>query len=233
MNQGSTRRPGYGLTLRSRAMPALFGAGPFALLQQLDDNMNQLFEEFGSARLFGSGGPGEAGLWSPQVEMCERDGKLHVYADLPGMAKDDIKVDIDAGRLTIEGERRSTNDDKAAQQGRYHSERSYGSFYRSIPLPEGIDADTAQASFRDGVLDVCFDAPSARTQQKRTLQVEDGPTQHAGASADAAGSDRASSAASDGASTTAGSAASGTDGADKPQAASSPAQPASTAQRSA
>ena len=101
MNQGLSRRPGYGVVSRSSGLPSLFGSGPFALLQQLDEDMNRLFEEMGGALMVGAGAT-EPGFWSPQVEVCERDGKLHVYADLPGMAKDDIKVDLDEGRLTVE-----------------------------------------------------------------------------------------------------------------------------------
>jgi HSP20 family protein len=158
-------------------MPSLFrgDGGPFALLRQLDDDMNRLFDEFSSGRLSG----GEGG-WLPQIEMCERDGRLHVYADLPGMTKDDIKVDLTEGQLTLQGERRSAEEGGEQQQGYYRSERSYGSFYRSIPLPDGVNVDSAQASFRDGVLDVSFDAPKQQ-RRGRTLTIGDGsPTTSAG-----------------------------------------------------
>jgi HSP20 family protein len=104
-----------------------------------------------------------------------------VCADLPGLKREDIKVDLDEGRLTIQGERHSHNVDdrrteRQQQGGYYRSERSYGSFYRSIPLPEGIDVDSAQASFRDGVLDITFDAPQSRAARRRTLEIADDGT---------------------------------------------------------
>jgi HSP20 family protein len=167
------RRPG---------MPSPFGSdgGPFALLRQLDEDMNRLFDEF----YRGSGITGGEGGWMPQVEVQQREGKLHVCADLPGMKKDDIKVDLADGQLTIQGERRreSSGGDDAHGGGYYRSERSYGSFYRSIPLPEGIDVDSAEASFRDGVLDISFDAPKEAQTRARRLEITEGSSPGGGAS---------------------------------------------------
>jgi HSP20 family protein len=184
MNQESTSRRGggYGMVPRSTGLPTLFGSGgPFALLQQLDEDMNRLFDEFGVGSIFrpSSQQGGGANPWSPQLEVYQRDNKLHVCADLPGLKREDIKVDLDEGRLTIQGERHSQNVDdqrgeRQQQGGYYRSERSYGSFYRSLPLPEGIDVDSAQASFRDGVLDITFDAPPNRASRRRTLQIGEG-----------------------------------------------------------
>jgi HSP20 family protein len=174
---------GGAVATRGHGMPSLFGGddGPFALLRQLDEDMNRLFDEFYGGRSFGAeGAPG----WMPQVEVQEREGKLHVCADLPGMSKDDVKVDLADGQLTIQGERRrETSSGQEPGQGYYRSERSYGSFYRSIPLPEGIDVDSAQASFRDGVLDVCFDAPKESSRGARRLEISEGASSGGAASA--------------------------------------------------
>src|SRR5579859_8111059 len=121
------------------------GTDPFALMNTFRREMDHLFDDFG---LIGTG-------WSPQIEVCERDGKLHVCADLPGLDKDDVRVEFMENNLTIEGERRSEERDE--RNG--WSERSYGRFFRSIPLPDGVNADTAKASFENGVLDITFDAP--------------------------------------------------------------------------
>jgi len=185
MNQPSSSRRGggHGMVPRESGLPSLFAGGPFALLQQLDEDMNRLFDELGGGSLFRPSlqQGGSASPWLPQIEVYERDNKLHVCADLPGMKREDIKVDLDEGRLTIQGERHSQNVDdqrgeRQQQGGYYRSERSYGSFYRSLPLPEGVDVDSAQASFRDGVLDITFNAPPSRGAQRRTLQVGDGET---------------------------------------------------------
>jgi HSP20 family protein len=127
-------------------------------------------------------------MWMPQVEMCERGGKLHVFTDLPGMRKDDVKLSIDGDQLVIEGERRSSHDEGAQQQGGFfHTERSYGSFYRSIPLPESVDPGTVDASFKDGVLDVCFDVPKPQQAKSRQVQIRDGGSGAASMPSESAG----------------------------------------------
>jgi len=160
---------------RGPSTPALWSADPFAVTRRFADEMNRVFEDFG----FGSGllspsfGPGrlmgaELAAWSPQVEVFQRDDRLVVRADLPGMTKDDIKVDVTDDAVTIQGERRQEHEER--REGYYHTERSYGSFYRSIPLPEGVEADKADASFRDGVLEVIM--PARRQEASRGRRVE-------------------------------------------------------------
>jgi HSP20 family protein len=173
-------QPGGAMARRGGgSLPSLWGqrGGPFELMRRLDEDMDRLFNQFwgGGRNLLRGRGPDAPQMWMPQVEMCERGGKLHVFTDLPGMRKEDVKLSIDGDQLVIEGERRSGHDEGAQQQGGFfHSERSYGSFYRSIPLPEGVDPGTVDASFKDGVLDVCFDAPKPQQARSRQVQIRDG-----------------------------------------------------------
>jgi len=110
-------------------------------------------------------------MWSPHIEVFERNGKLVVQADLPGIKRDDVNVRIEQDALIIQGQRQQQQ--TTNQRGYYRSERSYGSFYRTIPLPEGTDTESATASFRDGVLEIELDAP--REQQRgRTLEIREG-----------------------------------------------------------
>ena len=92
-----------------------------------------------------------------------------VRADLPGLNKDDVNVEVDNGVLAISGERR--HESQEDRDGFYRSERSYGQFYRSIPLPEGVNPEQCEASFRDGVLDVTLPAPKQETRKARKIQV--------------------------------------------------------------
>ena len=164
-------------------------SGPFSIMRRISDEMDRFFENFGMGRSLMSGGEsgqwGEQGhgghnqpsMWSPHVEVSERDGKLLIQADLPGMKREDISVQVEHDAIVIQGERKAhqTSD----QGGYYRSERSYGSFFRTIPLPEGTNADSAQASFRDGVLEIELDAP--REQQRgRRLEIREGGTGSAG-----------------------------------------------------
>jgi HSP20 family protein len=177
----------YGVARRQEpfGLPSLFSTNPFEMLRRLDEDMERLFDQF-SGGLWRPGRAfarlGERSMWSPQIELREQGGKLHLYADLPGLSRDDIKVDIEGDTVTIQGERKSAMEDR--QEGYYRSERSYGSFYRTIPLPEGVDTTNAQATFKDGVLDISFDAP-ARQQRGRRLEIRDASS---GASSSTAGS---------------------------------------------
>jgi len=93
-----------------------------------------------------------AGMWMPAVDVSERDGKLIVHADLPGLKKEDVKVEVTDDTLIIQGERREEHQEN---DGGYHrSERTYGKFYRSIPLPQGAETDKAKAEFNNGVLEL-------------------------------------------------------------------------------
>ncbi len=117
-------------------------------------------------------GTSPASGWLPEVEICERGGRLHVSTDLPGLSREDLQLHFDSGQLVVQGERRTTST-TAQPGGYYRSERTYGQFRRVIPLPEGVNPDTAQASFHNGVLDVSFDMP-VRHNRNRQIPIQDG-----------------------------------------------------------
>src|SRR5215471_2621983 len=132
---------------------------PFSMMRRFADEMDRMFEGFGfpSMERLGPWTPVEH--FSPEVEIFERNGKLVVRADLPGLTKDDVKVDIAEDAIVLEGERKYEHEEK--EEGLYRSERSYGQFRRQIPLPEGTKTDTANATFKNGVLEITMDAPQA------------------------------------------------------------------------
>ncbi|WP_084267220.1 Hsp20/alpha crystallin family protein [Azohydromonas lata] len=135
----------------------------------VDDAMAEAPGGASSSSAMGSS-PGAG--WLPQVELCERGGRLHISMDLPGLHRDDLQVHFDHGQLVVQGERRTTST-SAQPGGYYRSERSYGHFKRALPLPEGVNPDTAQASFHNGVLDVSFDMP-VRHNRSRQIPIQDG-----------------------------------------------------------
>ncbi|MEW6128856.1 MAG: Hsp20/alpha crystallin family protein [Acidobacteriota bacterium] len=166
------------LTRREPHYPALWSNNPFAMMNRFAEEMERMFDDFGIGRSlptmrFGRGwGELESSQmvgWSPQIEVFEREGQFIVRADLPGLKKDDVKVDITDDALTIQGERKQEHEEEG--EGWYRSERGYGSFFRSIPLPEGINADEAKASFRDGVLEISMPAPQQPQQRRRQIEV--------------------------------------------------------------
>jgi HSP20 family protein len=137
-------------------------ATPFTFMRRFGEEMDRLFGDFGFGAL------GNA-AWAPQVEVFERNNQLIVRADLPGMTKDNVNVDITDDALVIRGERNSEREED--EEGYYRSERSYGSFYRRIPLPEGVNAQEAKADFRNGVLEITMPAQQAAQQKRRQLEI--------------------------------------------------------------
>ena len=150
----ATAPHGY-LTVRNTGYPTgllmapgdLFRLGPFALMRRMSEEMDRVMEEFGMNRA-------DAGTaaWSPRVEVSQQDGKYQVRAELPGINPSDVKLELTDEALIIEGERNAeTHENKGGVQ---LTERQYGRFYRSIPLPEGSQGEDAKARFENGVLEV-------------------------------------------------------------------------------
>jgi len=149
------------------------------------DEMDRAFADFGHEtpwrlpRLFARGrkllrhAPEAVGMaWAPRIDVHERDGKFIVHADLPGMTKEEVKVEVFDDMLTIEGERKQEK--KEQREGYSYSECSYGSFYRSIPLPEGVDTGKAMADFSKGVLEVTMPVTPSRETKARQIEVREG-----------------------------------------------------------
>lgn len=112
--------------------------------------------------------------WAPAVEVFHRHNELVVRAELPGLTKDDIKVDVTDDHISLRGERKLEH--KEEKDGVFRSERSYGSFYREIPLPEGTIPDQAKANFKNGVLEITMPAPPEQVRLGRRLEVTEGST---------------------------------------------------------
>ena len=97
--------------------------------------------------------------WVPALEMKERDHTLTVHVDLPGIKKDEVSVTVTDRGLVIEGER--THEARDTENEWFTTERTYGKFYRLVPLPDGIKKEEVKATFKDGVLEVTVPLPTA------------------------------------------------------------------------
>jgi HSP20 family protein len=140
---------------------AEYDYSPFSIMRRLSDEMDRVFANtFGSPR-----SELEKSAWSPAVEVRERGGNLEVTAELPGLKKDDVKVECTEEGVVIEGEKRQERETNEA--GYHRSERSYGHFYRMIPLPAGADPDKAKAEFRDGLLQLRIPIAENKRQRKQ------------------------------------------------------------------
>ena len=107
-------------------------------------------------------------LWSPPMDLSETDSTYRVRVDLPGVRRENVKVNTEGNRLTISGERQR----EKREDGRdfLRVERSAGSFYRAMTLPAGIDSDKAKASFENGVLTI----EMPKIEKKTTKQIKIG-----------------------------------------------------------
>jgi HSP20 family protein len=139
-------------------------ANPIAALQE---DMNRIFDNFWNQ----TGRPfnGVGALWNgttPRSDVIETDDGLEVTVELPGMAQNDVEVTLTDDMLTVKGEKKIEHQEK--KKGYFVSERSYGAFHRSIPLPVGVDTAKAEAIFKNGVLTVKLpQSPEAKAKTKR------------------------------------------------------------------
>ncbi len=103
---------------------------------------------------------------APAVDVAEKDKEYEITAELPGMDQSNVEVKLSNGVLTIKGEKKEEKEEK--KKDYYMSERRYGSFQRTFQVPDGVDADKVEASFKNGVLTVMLPkTPEAQKQEKK------------------------------------------------------------------
>lgn len=148
-------------------------ANPFQMMRRFTQDMERLFGDFQGfsfPNFFQTDFPpfrmefDKVG-WVPQIEVLQKNGQFMVRVDLPGLTKDDVKVEVTDELLTLSGERKEEKEEKG--EGFYRSERSYGSFYRQLPLPEGAKTENATATFQNGVLEITIPAPQAEPSTRK------------------------------------------------------------------
>src|SRR5918997_6522341 len=130
----------------------------------VQSEMNRLFDEMFGSFMRRPGGQqqhqrSQLTEWAPSMDVLQKDGDLVVRAELPGVKLDDVNITVHDNLLTITGERRSEQEEERA--GYFVRERRYGSFRRSMQLPEGVDEGDIKARFQDGVLEVTLEGAAA------------------------------------------------------------------------
>ena len=149
-------------------MNTLIKWNPF---KEMEDLQNRLCTLFGRAPVRRGNGEEEfitMTEWAPLVDITEDDKEYLLKAELPEVRKDDVKVAVENGVLTISGERKF---EKEQKNKKYHRvERDYGSFVQSFTLPEEADADKVNAEFKDGVLKVHL--PKSKQVKPKQIEVK-------------------------------------------------------------
>jgi len=139
---------------------ALVRWDPVRELDSFQSDMNRLFDSFFGRREGNGGRSGYGRRWIPAMDLVETEGDLVLRADLPGLNRDDIEIEVKDNALTVSGERKADHEEKG--EGFYRVERAFGRFSRSLELPQGVDASGVKADFHDGVLEVRIPKPEER-----------------------------------------------------------------------
>jgi HSP20 family protein len=136
---------------------------PLREFSTLQNEMNRLFNT-----VFDTPTPGNGGStlrrWMPPMDLVETEEHFVLRADLPGLTEDDVKIEFEDGTLTVSGERKAEHESKGA--GYYRVERAFGSFSRSLTLPQGVDPESVTANFDRGVLEIRIPKPEERKPRR-------------------------------------------------------------------
>jgi HSP20 family protein len=139
---------------------------PFTELERVQREMNRLFNDTTGG--LAKNESASLSRWTPAVDIFEAEDEIRLTAELPGMRRDDVRVDVEDRLLTISGERRLENEDKQDDYTRI--ERVYGQFSRSFNLPSTVDVDKISAEMEDGVLRVHM--PKREESKPRQIEVK-------------------------------------------------------------
>ena len=150
----------------NKLLPKTEAVNPFAFMRRITEELDRAFALQPEVPEFPALLPK---MWAPDIEVFERNEKFVVRVDLPGLKKEDVKIAVTHDELTIEGERKLEKEEK--EKGFYRTERTYGRFYRRIPLPEHVKAENTVAAFRNGVLEIEMPAIPIPEVQKRTVEI--------------------------------------------------------------
>jgi HSP20 family protein len=156
-------------------VPAREATDPFALMRKVTEEMERTFGDpfwprFNWPAFRGFALP-ETVAWAPKIDVFEKDNRLFTRVDLPGMKKEDVKVEVTDGHLALSGERKLEKEEK--KDNVYRTEREYGSFYRAVPLPEGVKLEDVKATFTNGVLEVSVPLPARPEAKVRKVEIEE------------------------------------------------------------
>ena len=125
---------------------------PFRDLSIMQERMNRMFEDAG--RGWRGDEPSSTTTWSPAVDIYETENEIQVQAELPGVDRKDIALNLEKNVLTLKGERRF---EKETKQENYHRiERAYGGFSRSFSIPAIVDEEKIRAEYKDGILKIAL-----------------------------------------------------------------------------
>ena len=144
---------------------------PLREFATLQNEMNRLFGSVFDTPPQGNGGT--LRRWMPAMDLVETEDHFVLRADLPGLAEGDVNIEVEDNVLTVSGERKAEHE--TTKEGYHRVERAFGSFSRSLTLPEGVDAEAVTANFDRGVLEIRIPKPEQRKPRKISIGVGSAP----------------------------------------------------------
>lgn len=132
--------------------------------------VSSLLDEFFNSPVFSYADRDLSGTSWPKVDITESENEYKLHADLPGMKKEDIKIEVENGVLAISGHKK--NEHRVEKERYSHLERSYGSFSRTFYLPEHVDQNSISAQYRDGVLELTMKKTEEAKPKSIKVRVE-------------------------------------------------------------
>jgi HSP20 family protein len=146
---------------------------PFGFFGDLEEEMQRFFRwpfTFPSTFFTPPWLTTKATAWAPRTDVFDKNGSIVIKAELPGLKKEDVHVEIVGNEMVISGEAKA--DTEVKEEDYYRCERTYGSFYRRMPLPAGIAAEQIEATLADGVLEVKIPKPAAPKAETTKVEVK-------------------------------------------------------------
>ena len=168
-----TNKPAKVDTATPKPLTLFEGSFGFPWFRRMSRDLDYMFHRFGMERPFFEATPS---AWAPDVEILQKNNMFILRADVPGLKKEDITVEVTDDNIILHGERKHEKEEKG--EGYYRSERTYGSFYRAVPLPEGAKVEGAKATVHDGVLEVTMPLEKVE-EKKRRLEIKEVPVEKA------------------------------------------------------
>jgi HSP20 family protein len=160
------------IALGRRIAMSLIRWDPSRELEDMGDRLNRVFAGFGRPGLARGSEAGREALtvpdWAPMVDITETDDEYLIKAEIPEVKREDVKVSVENGVLTLQGERKQEKEEKGKKFHRV--ERYYGSFMRTFTVPDNVDETKVRAEFKDGVLNVHL--PKTEKAKPKAIEVK-------------------------------------------------------------
>lgn len=141
-----------------------------SLREEMDTLFERFFNRFSMMPSHFEDMDREFGDFSPKIDMKDSDKEVKIFAELPGLNEKDLDISVSEHALTLKGEKKKEVEDK--KDNYYRMERSYGSFYRTIALPEGVDTNKVDATYKKGVLHIIIPKTAKAIESRKKIEIK-------------------------------------------------------------